>query len=63
MSASWAMLETEALMTDKVSGLKEAIELMEAALGRLIDIKDHEVAMRLSHAIDLAREHQSEQAV
>jgi hypothetical protein len=49
-------------MTDKVSDMKKAIELMETALGHLLEIKDHEVAMRLSHTLDLAREHQVAQS-
>jgi len=43
-------------MTNDVPGLKKAIELMEAALDLLVDPKDQIVAMRLSHALDLARE-------
>jgi hypothetical protein len=43
-------------MTEDKSGLKKAIELMEEALAILIDPKDQVVAMRLSHALDLARE-------
>lgn len=47
-------------MTNEVSGLKKAIALMEEALDCLIDPKDQVVAMRLSHALDLARERLSE---
>lgn len=36
--------------------LEKAIELMEEALARLVDPDDAVVAMRLSHALDLARE-------
>lgn len=43
-------------MSKNVPGLKKAIELMEAALDCLVDPKDQVVAMRLSHALDLARE-------
>jgi len=45
-----------AIMTKEKSGLKRAIELMEAALGCLVDPNDQVVAIRLSHALDLARE-------
>jgi len=38
------------------TGLEKAIELMETALACLIDPDDAVVAMRLSHALDLARE-------
>lgn len=38
------------------SGLEKAIELMEEALACLVDPDDGVVAMRLSHALDLARE-------
>ena len=37
-------------------GLKKAVELMEAALKCLVDPKDQVVAVRLSHALDLARD-------
>lgn len=40
------------------AGLEKAIELMEAALACLVDPDDGVVAMRLSHALDLARERQ-----
>lgn len=43
-------------MTKEVSGLEKAIELMEEALAILVDPKDQVVAMRLSHALDLAKE-------
>ena len=43
-------------MTKEVSGLEKAVELMEAALDYLLDPKDQIVALRLSHALDLARE-------
>lgn len=43
-------------MTD--GGLDKAIELMEEALACLDDPDDAVVAMRLSHALDLARERQ-----
>lgn len=43
-------------MTNEKPGLEKAIELMEAALGFLADPKDQVVAIRLSHALDLARE-------
>ncbi|AMK24732.1 MULTISPECIES: hypothetical protein [Sphingomonadales] len=43
-------------MTNEKPGLKKAIELMEAALECLTGPKDQVVAMRLSHALDLARE-------
>ena len=46
----------EKLMTKEKSGLEKAIELMETALGCLADPKDQVVAIRLSHALDLARE-------
>lgn len=36
--------------------LEKAIELMEEALACLVDPDDAVVAMRLSHALDLARE-------
>lgn len=42
-------------MTDG-AGLERAIELMEEALACLVDPDDAVVAMRLSHALDLARE-------
>lgn len=42
-------------MTDEESGLENAIKHMEAALDCLVDPKDQVVAMRLSHALDLAR--------
>lgn len=37
-------------------GLENAIKHMEAALDCLVDPKDQVVAVRLSHALDLARE-------
>ena len=43
-------------MTDEKPGLKNAIKHMEAALECLVDPKDQVVAIRLSHALDLARE-------
>jgi len=43
-------------MTKENTGLKKAIELMEEALGCLAHPKDQVVAIRLSHALDLARE-------
>ncbi|CAM8634407.1 MULTISPECIES: hypothetical protein [Sphingomonadales] len=43
-------------MTKEVSGLEKAIELMEEALAILVDPEDQVVAMRLSHALDLAKE-------
>jgi hypothetical protein len=43
-------------MAGEEPGLKRAIELMEEALDLLVDPKDQIVAMRLSHALDLARE-------
>ena len=43
-------------MSNEESDLKKAVELMEEALECLIDPKDQLVAMRLSHALDLARE-------
>ena len=43
-------------MSNTESGLKKAAELMEAALKCLVDPKDQVVAMRLSHALDLARD-------
>jgi hypothetical protein len=43
-------------MTEEIPGLQKAIELMEAALACLVNPKDQVVAMRLSHALDLARE-------
>lgn len=43
-------------MTDEKPGLEKAIEHMEAALDYLVDPKDQVVAIRLSHALDLARE-------
>lgn len=43
-------------MSKNVPGLEKAIELMQAALDCLVDPKDQVVAMRLSHALDLARE-------
>ncbi|MCG2841278.1 hypothetical protein L6Q21_09825 [Sandaracinobacter sp. RS1-74] len=43
------------------TGLKRAVELMEAALACLVDPKDDVVAYRLSHALDLARERLMEQ--
>lgn len=46
----------ENLMDKEKSGLKKAIELMEAALACLADPKDRVVVVRLSHALDLARE-------
>lgn len=49
-------------MTTEKSGLEKAIELMEAALGCLVDPKNQVVAIRLSHALDLARERLLEEA-
>lgn len=49
-------LRRETVMTKEVSGLEKAIELMEEALAILVDPKDQVVAMRLSHALDLAKE-------
>ena len=43
-------------MTDEEPRLENAIKHMEAALECLVDPKDQVVAMRLSHALDLARE-------
>ncbi len=43
-------------MNHEANGLKRAIELMEEALECLVDPDDGVVAMRLSHALDLARE-------
>lgn len=44
------------VMNHEANGLKRAIELMEEALECLVDPDDGVVAMRLSHALDLARE-------
>lgn len=49
-------------MSEENPGLEKAIELMEAALACLVDPKDQVVAMRLSHALDLARERSLEGA-
>jgi len=43
-------------MSNNLSGLKKAIKLMEEALDCLTEPNDQVVAMRLSHALDLARE-------
>ncbi|MGI9376042.1 MAG: hypothetical protein ACR2PC_08115 [Tsuneonella suprasediminis] len=43
-------------MMDEERGLENAIKHMEAALDCLVDPKDQVVAIRLSHALDLARE-------
>jgi len=42
-------------MTDEEPGLENAFKHMEAALECLVDPKDQVVAIRLSHALDLAR--------
>ena len=49
-------LAEKQIMTDEEPGLENAIKHMEAALECLVDPKDQVVAMRLSHALDLARE-------
>lgn len=46
------------IMNQEPDGLTRAIELMQEALNRLVDPEDGVVAMRLSHALDLARERQ-----
>ena len=43
-------------MTDEEPRLENAIKHMEAALECLVDPQDQVVAIRLSHALDLARE-------
>jgi hypothetical protein len=46
-------------MNQEADGLTRAIALMEEALDCLVDPEDGVVAMRLSHALDLARERQN----
>ena len=46
------------IMNQEPDGLTRAIALMEEALDLLVDPDDGVVAMRLSHALDLARDRQ-----